>query len=46
MINNNVVSVDFVGSEFLDKSLGFVEGEEFGDADTNKGCLLLFDDGG
>lgn len=46
LVNDNVVSVDFVGSEFLDKSLGFVEGEELGDADTNKSCLFLFNDGG
>lgn len=46
LVNDNVVSVDFVGSEFLDKSLGFVEGEELRDADTNKSRLFLFNDGG
>ena len=36
LVDDHGVGVDFVGAEFLDHALGFVEGEEFGDEDGDE----------
>ena len=41
LVDYDVVRVDFVGCELLDKALCFVEGEELGDADADERCLFL-----
>lgn len=41
LVDDDVVSVDLVGGKLLDESFRLVEGEEFGDADSNEGRLVL-----
>lgn len=44
LVDDHGVGVDFVGAEFLDHALGFVEGEELGDEDgdeAGRDCELV-----
>lgn len=41
LINHDVVRINLVLCELLNQSLGFVERQEFGDADADKGGLVL-----
>lgn len=41
LVDDNVVRVNLVFGEFLDETLGLVERQELGDADTDKGGELL-----
>jgi hypothetical protein len=41
LVDNNVVRVDLVRRQLLDQPFGLVQGQELGDADANKGGLVL-----
>jgi len=42
LIDDDIVDIDVVFSEFLDKSVGFVHREEFRDANSNKSSSILY----
>lgn len=41
LVDDNVVGVDLVLRQLLNQSLGLIERQELGDADTDKGGLVL-----